>query len=351
MSCHWLQLRAANGLSIPYIGYVELDIELCGRVVPNCGVLVVRDPPGGICAQAPGVLGMNVLSRCYQELFGQHGPSWLKSPAVSQAPQFVLQALQHCHQASIQPALEGIGKVKVRGPRATRIPGGTIKLIGATCSDSFSSGVALLEPLEFGLPVGLLVSPALVKVVRGIAYVPVVNVGTTDVLLFPRRVIGTLSSVHVVSLPPGVTEVWPGQGTVCTIGSQVGTLVQEQLDALDLSQVSRDEQGKIRALLSRYQSVFSSFEGDLGCTNLLSHDIPLLDDTPIRQRYRRIPPSEYEVVRAHINQLMETQVIRESCSPYASPIVLVKKKDGSLRTLKPGKMRSHYRVLMSRWIR
>ncbi len=29
-SCHWLQLRAANGLAIPYIGYLELDVELCG---------------------------------------------------------------------------------------------------------------------------------------------------------------------------------------------------------------------------------------------------------------------------------------------------------------------------------
>uniref|UniRef100_A0A8C1XCE3 Gypsy retrotransposon integrase-like protein 1 n=1 Tax=Cyprinus carpio TaxID=7962 RepID=A0A8C1XCE3_CYPCA len=56
-----------------------------------------------------------------------------------------------------------------------------------------------------------------------------------------------------------------------------------------------------------------------------------MDDTPVRQRYRRIPPSEYEVVKAHINMLLEAKVIRESCSPYASPIVLVKKKDGSLR--------------------
>ncbi len=72
-TCHWLQLRAANGLSIPYMGYMELDVELCGKFFPKCGVLVVRDPPGGISAQAPGVLGMNVLGRCYQELFGQHG--------------------------------------------------------------------------------------------------------------------------------------------------------------------------------------------------------------------------------------------------------------------------------------
>lgn len=40
---------------------------------------------------------------------------------------------------------------------------------------------------------------------------------------------------------------------------------------------------------------------------------------------------EYEVVKSHINQLLEAQVIRESCSPYASPIVLVRKKDGGLR--------------------
>lgn len=69
----------------------------------------------------------------------------------------------------------------------------------------------------------------------------------------------------------------------------------------------------------------------MGCTNVISHEIPLLDDIPVQQRYRRIPPSEYEIVRAHINQLLESQVIRESCSPYASPVVLVKKKDGSLR--------------------
>lgn len=56
----------------------------------------------------------------------------------------------------------------------------------------------------------------------------------------------------------------------------------------------------------------------------------LLDEVPVRQRYRQLPPSEYEVVKGHINQLLEAQVIRESCSPYASPIVLVRKKDGSL---------------------
>lgn len=44
-------VTAANGLSIHYLGYIELDIELCGQVISNCGGLVVRDPPGGLCDQ------------------------------------------------------------------------------------------------------------------------------------------------------------------------------------------------------------------------------------------------------------------------------------------------------------
>lgn len=43
------------------------------------------------------------------------------------------------------------------------------------------------------------------------------------------------------------------------------------------------------------------------------------------------PPSEYEAVKAHINKLLQSKVIGESCSPYASPIVLVRKKGGSIR--------------------
>lgn len=55
----------------------------------------------------------------------------------------------------------------------------------------------------------------------------------------------------------------------------------------------------------------------MGCTNLIVHEIPLLDDIPVKQRYRRIPPSDYEAVKAHINQLLDTQVIKESmCVDY-----------------------------------
>lgn len=326
-SCHWLQLRAANGLAIPYIGYLELDIELCGKMVPQCGVLVVKDPPCGVSSQAPGVLGMNVISRCYGELFKHHGSTLFNSPAVSRAPESIKQALHRCHHATTQPPDDG--KVKVCGKKAHYIPGGTLKTIPATCSESYSGKAVLFESLDSSLPAGLLISPSLVQVTRGTAYIPIVNVGITDVVLHPRTCIGTLSSVHVVSLPAGVQAV---SSEIASMGEKiVAPSVHEQIDALEVTGLSAEEQGRVRALLKDYSSVFSAHDGDLGCTNLVTHDIPLLDDTPVKQRYRRIPPSEYEAAKEHIHKLLEAQIIKESSSPYASPIVLVKKKDGTLR--------------------
>lgn len=46
-TCNWLQLRAANGLTIPYIGYLELEVELFDKTMMHCGVLVIKDTPGG----------------------------------------------------------------------------------------------------------------------------------------------------------------------------------------------------------------------------------------------------------------------------------------------------------------
>ena len=328
-SCNWLKLRAANGLAIPYVGYLELDVELCGVSVPRCGVLVVKDPPGEVSSQVPGILGMNIIRRCYHVLFGQHGLALFTLSSVSEAPESVTQALQKCHQASGSPPQHVAGQVKIRGKKACRIPGGTMKLVAATCSKQYSGTSVLFEPSESGLPAGLLASPALVQVVQGTAYIPIVNVGSTGVLLYPRTAIGTLDEVRLVSMPTGITEV---PTSIATTASQVASeVLQDPIGAIDLSALPVGDQDKVQSLLRQHASVFSSHEGDLGCTNLISHDIPLLDDVPVRQRYRRIPPSEYEVVKEHINQLLEAQVIRESSSPYGSPIVLVKKKDGSLR--------------------
>lgn len=280
-SCHWLQLRAANGLEIPYIGYLELDIELCGSTVPDCGVLVVRDPPGG-GTDTPGILGMNVLGRCYRELFGRHGATLFELPFVAQDSK-ITRAFQDCQQ--VTHASDRSSNAKVRGRSVCRIPGGTLKFVTATCSSSLAGKTVLFEPFETGLPAGLLASPSLVQVNAGTVLVPVVNVGTIDVVLYPTTVIGKLGEVHLVGLPCGLTEV---SSVTAQVASCEASVMLEPIDLVDLGGLSVEEQEQVRVLLHEYQNVFSMHEGDLGCTNLLSHEIPLMDDTPVRQRYINI---------------------------------------------------------------
>ncbi len=127
-SCQWL--------TIPYVGYLELDVELCGRLVIGCGVLVVQDPSDGMSLEVPGVLGMNILGRCYQELFGQHGSALFDLPVITQLPG-VSSALQYCRQVSTRKLSDPVGCVRVRRRRVCRIPGGTMKLVAATCSAQY----------------------------------------------------------------------------------------------------------------------------------------------------------------------------------------------------------------------
>lgn len=88
----------------------------------------------------------------------------------------------------------------------------------------------MFEPLGSGLPAGLLASPSLARVNRGTAYISVVNVGSTEVLLYPHTNIGTLDQVNVMSLPAGVTEV---PSRVATVACQsVSPTVQDQTEGL-----------------------------------------------------------------------------------------------------------------------
>ena len=56
-------LRAANGLEIPYRGYLKLDVEVDGVRIPRCGVLVLKDTPATANQrrEVPGLLGTLVL--------------------------------------------------------------------------------------------------------------------------------------------------------------------------------------------------------------------------------------------------------------------------------------------------
>ena len=61
-----MHITAVNGLEIPYIGYLELDLDCDGILLPQMGFLVVRNAVNASIQrekqQVPGLLGMNVLA-------------------------------------------------------------------------------------------------------------------------------------------------------------------------------------------------------------------------------------------------------------------------------------------------
>lgn len=84
-------------------------------------------------------------------------------------------------------------------------------------------------------------------------------------------------------------------------------------------------------IFSTYAYVFASDESSLGRTQVMQHQIPTCDDIPVNQRHRRIPPNQLAEVKEHLQDLLDKGVIRPSQSNYASPVVLVRKKNGALR--------------------
>ena len=95
--------------------------------------------------------------------------------------------------------------------------------------------------------------------------------------------------------------------------------------------LSEGDAALLRELLREYHDCFAWNDLDLGVTNLIHHEIHLLHETPIAQRYRRLPPSCLAEVRAHLDELLKRGIISPSTSPWASPIVVVRKKSGELR--------------------
>ncbi|XP_028284738.1 uncharacterized protein LOC114450669 isoform X1 [Parambassis ranga] len=116
--CAWLDLRAGNGLKLPYLGYLELAITILGKCVPRKGVLVVKDPEDPHMLQrkmqTPGVLGMNVIKGFYYELFVQYGPGLFDDPSITEAPEW-RRALRHCHAEELLINSPEPFKVRVKG--------------------------------------------------------------------------------------------------------------------------------------------------------------------------------------------------------------------------------------------
>ena len=92
---------------------------------------------------------------------------------------------------------------------------------------------------------------------------------------------------------------------------------------------TRAESGQ--KIAAQMENLFACSDLDLGKTALIKHKIEVTDQTLFKEQDQHIPPHMYDDMRAHIQEMLDIGAIQKSHRPWASTVVLVWKKDSSLR--------------------
>ncbi|KAG1545924.1 hypothetical protein G6F49_010652 [Rhizopus delemar] len=109
-------------------------------------------------------------------------------------------------------------------------------------------------------------------------------------------------------------------------------LESEKYKKLDIGMLDAETMRNLRKLLKKYENIFDWDNNTIGRTNLLKHKITIKEDTmPISHRPYRISPLEAEHLQKELDKYCKLGVIEPSNSPWAAPVILVKKKNGEYR--------------------
>ena len=92
--------------------------------------------------------------------------------------------------------------------------------------------------------------------------------------------------------------------------------------------LTKSQEENIWQVLGAYDSVFTDVPGK---SNVILHQITLTDSTPIRSKPYPLHYAIRKNLKTEIQEMLDLGIIWTSASPYAFPIVIVKKKDGSNR--------------------
>ena len=346
----YIRISASQGLEIPYVGYVELQLTALSHTFEGLGFLIVKDPVSTPIQvrkeRVPGVLGSNVLRDMRKSLVTKYGEKFaelLLSKSVGDSEVMLLHALQIYRplvlsQETMADTVVDKGQVRLVGSGPTLIPARTIRVLEGSVKPAASLPYnALVERVEASLaelPSGVTVGAAVVTVgSKGRIPIQVANFSTRDVYLNPRTPVAAVSTFQ---MEPTFDFVSVEEGHVHVRKTGSGDVVnQDAVDAIlnrmDVGDLTDPQRESLQRVVERYQSTFSKNDDDLGFCDLVEHKIITTDERPIKIPHRRVPPHQWQEVRDYIQKSLEQGIIRESSSPYASPIVLVRKKDGKLR--------------------
>ena len=171
-------------------------------------------------------------------------------------------------------------------------------------------------------------------------YIPLQNLRDTRVKLRRGAELGVIEPFSEMliadDLPParGECQIVESSCAKVTVGEKLSDKrKQDLLKALELNQSSLTSQQlhDLKAVMLEASDVFALDNSELGCTSLVKHTIDTGDHPPIKQQPYRTPMIYQEKITEMIDGMQAQGVVRPSSSPWASPVVLVPKKDRTAR--------------------
>ncbi|UYV79514.1 hypothetical protein LAZ67_17002951, partial [Cordylochernes scorpioides] len=150
--------------------------------------------------------------------------------------------------------------------------------------------------------------------------------GNSKPLMIPSRMaLGTMSDVDV--------------GSICSL--KCDELIQEEemwttkfdqkIEAMIDSNLTEDQQNKMMNVLKKFSNVFDFSGKSQPARSKIKHKIDTGDHAPTKQRPYRVSGMERKIIQQEVDRMMKQDIIQFSESPWSSPVVLVKKKNGSWR--------------------
>lgn len=99
----------------------------------------------------------------------------------------------------------------------------------------------------------------------------------------------------------------------------------------DVSDITVVENARLQSVLGKYTECFSSNNKNIDLTHLGEMSIKLSTTNPVHRRPYRLANFERMKVKANVDELLKGGVIRKSESNYASPVIIVPKRNGKIR--------------------
>lgn len=341
--------KAVNQTAIPFTGWVEVKFQLKSGDTLNpelhVPVLIARDPK----VPAEPIIGYNVIEELVK--CGMEKQPDVTTKAVSEAFSFDcnrVEVLTQLLQTSDIDTKEGVVRV---GRRHAVIPAGKTKKVKCSVRTSplSTKQEVVFEPDESPKgPDGLNLTESIISLQRGTwsrVNIPVTNETCYDITLNPRTVLGQVqrikaiypADVRPVDVKQSAGDVLMEKTTPTQTDKKRGEVAVACQDGggwdppVSVDHLSPEKQRMVKQLLREESGAFARNDDDVGSIPSLKLKIRLNDTTPVKRTYTSVPKPLHKEVKEYLEDLLNKGWIKKSRSPYSSPIVCVRKKDGSLR--------------------